>query len=106
MSGVYGLVYLSLDGRVLFESIDPHWVSLAKDDRDWSQLMPMLKDMREADFIFANGRLYLRASDQGYLLVIMGPIVTIAMVKLNCDIILPQLNAAPPVGKRKRLFRL
>jgi hypothetical protein len=105
MDGVYGLVYFSSDGRVLYESIDPHWVSLSKEDCDWPKLMPVLQKMREADFVYEQGRLYMRAADQGYLLVIMGPVVSIAMVKLNCDIILPQLNTAPPAGKRRGLFK-
>ena len=105
MDGVYGLVYFSLDGRVLYESIDPHAVSLSHDDCDWTQLMPVVQKMREADFVYENGRFYLRAADQGYLLVIMGPVVSIAMVKLNCDIILPLLNTVQPTGKRKGLFR-
>jgi hypothetical protein len=92
MDGVYGLVFFARDGRVLFESIDPHWVSLPQGYRDWPQLLPVLQKMHEADMVYENGRLYLRASEQGYLLVIMGPVVSIAMVKLNCDIILPQLK--------------
>ncbi len=105
MDGVYGLVYLGPDGRVLYESIDPHWISLTKDDRDWQQLTPVLQMTREADFVYEKGRIYLRAADQGYLLVIMGPVVSIAMVKLNCDIILPQLNTAQPASRRRGLFR-
>jgi hypothetical protein len=35
----------------------------------------------------------------------MGPLVSIAMVKLNCDIILPQLKIDKPGGKLKGLFR-
>ncbi len=102
MEGVYGLVYFAPDGRVLYESIDPLTVSLPQDDYDWTQLMPVLQMMREADFVYENGRFYLRAADQGYLLVIMGPVVSIAMVKLNCDILLPQLNMAQPTGKITR----
>ena len=105
MDGVYGLVYFSRDGEVLFESIDPHWSSLPKGYGDWHKLMPVLQKMREADFVYAKGRLYLRATDQGYLLVIMGPVVSIAMVKLNCDIILPQLKSEKTGGKLKGLFK-
>ncbi|MBL0714715.1 MAG: hypothetical protein JJV98_13555, partial [Desulfosarcina sp.] len=67
--------------------------------------IPALKKMREADFVYENGRFYVRAIDRGYLLVIMGPVVSIAMVKLNCDIILPQLKTEKPVGKLKGLFK-
>ena len=105
MDGVYGLVFFSREGQVIFESIDPHWVPLPKGYRDWHKLTPVLRKMREADFVYENGRLYLRATDQGYLLVIMGPVVSIAMVKLNCDIILPQLKSAKPTGKLKGLFK-
>ena len=105
MDGVYGLVFLSREGRVQFEFIDPQSSSLPPDYRDWPKLIPVIKRMREADIIYENGRLYLRATDQGYLLVIMGPVVSIAMVKLNCDIILPQLKAEKPVGKLKGLFK-
>jgi hypothetical protein len=61
--------------------------------------------MREADFVYENGRLYLRATEQGYLMVMMGPAVSVAMVKLNCDILLPQLKVAKPTGKLKGLFK-
>jgi hypothetical protein len=105
MDGVYGLVFLARDGQVLFESIDPHWVSLPQGYRDWPQLMTVLQKMREADMVYENGRLYLRATEQGYLLVIMGPVVSIAMVKLNCDIILPQLKSEKPAGKLKGFFK-
>lgn len=105
MDGVYGLIFFSRDGQVLFESIDSHWVPLPPGYRDWATLMPVLKKMREADFVYENGRLYMRATDQGYLLVIMGPVVSIAMIKLNCDIILPQLKSEKPAGKLKGLFK-
>ncbi len=105
MDGVYGLVYFSHAGELLFESIDPHWAALPEGYRDWHQLTPILQKMREADFVYDKGRLYLRATDQGYLLVIMGPVVSIAMVKLNCDIILPQLKAEKSGGKLKGLFK-
>ena len=105
MDGVYGLVYFSREGGVLFESIDPHWVPLSKGYRDWNKLTPILQKLREADFVYDKGRLYLRATDQGYVLVIMGPVVSIAMVKLNCDIILPQLKAEKTGGKLKGLFK-
>ncbi len=105
MDGVYGLVLFSHAGQVLFESIDPHWVSLPQGFQDGDKLIPVLKKMREADFVFENGRIYMRATEQGYLLVIMGPVVSIAMVKLNCDIILPHLKSDKPGGKLKGLFK-
>lgn len=105
MDGVGGLVFFSREGQVLFESIDAQRVSLPQGYRDWAALMPVLRKMREADIVYENGRLYMRATEQGYLLVIMGPVVSIAMVKLNCDIILPQLKSAKPTGKLKSLFK-
>jgi hypothetical protein len=105
MDGVYGLIFFSHEGQVLFEFIDPHWVSLPQGYRDWSKLTPLLRKMREADVVYEKGRLYIRAADQGFLLVIMGPVVSIAMVKLNCDILLPQLKSEQAVGTFKGLFK-
>ena len=105
MDGVHGLVLFSREGQVLFESIDFTRCSLPSGYRGWAALVPVLKGMREADFVYENGRLYMRTTDKGYLLVIMGPVVSIAMVKLNCDIILPQLKPSKPVGKLKGLFK-
>ncbi len=105
MDGVYGLIFFSHEGRVLFESTDPHWISLPQGFRYADKLLPVLQKMREADFVYENGRIYVRAAERGYLLVIMGPLVSIAMVKLNCDIILPQLKIDKPGGKLKGLFR-
>ena len=105
LDGVYGLIFFSREGRVLFESTDPHWISLPQGFRDADKLLPVLQKMREADFVYENGRIYVRATERGYLLVIMGPLVSIAMVKLNCDIILPQLKTDKPGGKLKGLFR-
>ncbi len=52
MDGVYGLVFFSRAGEVMFASIDPHWVSLPQDYRDWDKLLPVLQKMREADFVY------------------------------------------------------
>ncbi|MDJ0721742.1 MAG: hypothetical protein QNJ04_08935 [Desulfobacterales bacterium] len=105
MDGVYGLVFFSHEGQVLFESIDPHWISWPQGFRDANKLLPVLQKMREADFVYEKGRIYVRATEQGYLMVIMGPVVSIAMVKLNCDIILPQLKTDKPGGKLKGFFK-
>jgi hypothetical protein len=60
--------------------------------------------MREADFVFDNGRIYLRHTENGYLIVSMQSFASIAMVKLNCDILLPQINSAKSKGL-KALFK-
>ena len=61
---------------------------------DWSLFIESLAGMRETDLIFEKGRLYIRRTDIGYLVILIGLFVPIAMMRLQCDILLPSLKPA------------
>ena len=103
--GVYGVVLLTAEGRVAFEKINRNQAGIPSGYNQWPKLLPALERVREADIVYAAGRLYVRLTDLGFLLVVMGPVVSIAMIKLNCDILLPQLKELKAGKKRKGLFR-
>lgn len=104
MDGVHGLVLLSENGKILFESLDDGQFSPRHSQSGWKAIIDKLNYFNEMDLVFENGRCYLRRTDNGYLMVSMGPAVSVAMVKLSCDIILPQLKKAKSGGFRS-LFR-
>ena len=101
MQGVKGVLLLSFAGDIIFRQFN-----IPLDDdfqaRDWSLFTEALAGTRETDLIFEKGRLYIRRTDIGYLVVLMGLFVPIAMMRLNCDIILPALK---PAKKTTRGFR-
>ena len=87
MEGVKGLMLFSFAGDLVFKNFLQTGLEDIE-DRDWSLFIESLDGMREADLIFDKGRLYIRRNDMGYLVLLIGPFVPIAMIRLQCDIVL------------------
>jgi len=104
IKGVQGVIVLDAGGKILFESIAGSKTGIKQRYTNWKKLIDALGNLREADFVFDNGRVYLRNADNNYLIVSMQSFASIAMVKLNCDILLPQLKNAKSKGL-KSLFK-
>ena len=104
IDGVKGVMVLSFTGDLVFEKF------IAKIPRDstkmnWSRLVASLGGMRETDLIFEKGRIYMRRTDIGYLLIFVGLFVPMAMLRLNCDILLPSLTPEKSNKRWSRLFK-
>ena len=104
MDGVDGVILLSYEGTVLFESYSAT-INLTSDRRDWMGLVSALDGIREADMVFEGARIYARRSEIGYLLVFMSSFVSVAMLRLNCDILLPSLKPTQGSKGIKRFFK-
>ena len=103
MQGVKGVMIFSFAGDLVFQKFNQE----PADDpqtRVWSQFVESLAGTRETDLVFKKGRLYIRRTDIGYLVVLMGPFVPISMMRLNCDIILPALKPGKKSSKGLRRF--
>ena len=104
MEGVKGLMMFSFTGEPVYKEFNqaqPEGI----ESRDWSLFIESLAGMRETDLIFKKGRLYIRRTDIGYLVVLMGLFVPIAMMRLQCDILLPALKPAKAAKGLRRLFK-
>jgi hypothetical protein len=106
MDGVHGLVLLSENGKILFESLDGNQFSSKLSTLSWKSIVDSLGDFNELDLVFEHGRCYLRRTETGYLIISMGPMVSVSMIKLSCDIILPQLKKPKASGGFRSFFRL
>jgi hypothetical protein len=104
IKGVQGVILLDTGGKVVFESVAYLRTEIKQRYTNWKKLIDTLGKIREADFVFDNGRIYLRQSENGYLIISMQSFASIAMVKLNCDILLPQLKNDKSKGF-KALFK-
>jgi len=91
IEGVKGVMFFSAAGELLFEESGGGMDKTAV--RDWQALLVSLDGAREADLIFETGRLYIRKADEGMLVVTMGRIAPAAMIRLNCDVLLPELKS-------------
>jgi hypothetical protein len=106
MNGVHGLVLLSDTGKILFESLDGGHFHPPRSQSSWKNIIDSFGEFREMDLVFQQGRCYLRKTETGYLIISMGPMVSVAMIKLSCDIILPQLKKTKTSGGFRSFFRL
>ncbi len=103
MHDVHGLVWLSAEGKILFESFKKNRIRAGYTSFSWISIIESLGDFQEADLVFAQGRFYVRSTGSNYLLISMNERASRAMVKLSCDIILPELLKAK-FGKGIRGF--
>jgi len=89
---VKGVMLFSFKGELIFkEFLSP--LSEEPETREWWPLfIDSLQGVREADIVYENSRLYIRKTDLGYLLILMGLFAPVAMMRLNCDILLPSLE--------------
>ena len=104
MEGVKGVMLFSFSGDLIYQEFI-HALAEGPENRDWSLFIESLEGMRETDLVFEKGRLYIRKTEIGYLVILMGPYVPISMLRLNCDILLPSLRPAKPLKGMRRFFK-
>lgn len=104
INGVQSILLIDRSGKIIYEAANAQQTGATQRYTNWKKLIDVLDNAREADFVFDNGRVYLRRAENGYLLVNMQSFASIAMVKLNCDIVLPQLKNEKSRGL-KALFK-
>jgi hypothetical protein len=102
--GVNGVMLFSFKGDLIFKEFRSS-VNEEPEGRDWSFFIESLEGMRETDLVFEKGRIYIRKTEIGYIVILMALFVPIAMIRLNCDIILPSLKPTKSGKKFGRLFK-
>ena len=102
---VHGVMLFSLGGDLIYkEFLNPP--TKDPETRDWwPHFIDSMSGVREADLLFEHGRLYIRRTDLGYLLVLMGSFAPVALVRLTCDTLLPALNGSGKGRRRRGFFR-
>ena len=102
--GVKGILFFSISGELIFkEYIAP--IDQKPELRDWRFFIEALEGMRETDLVFEAGRIYIRRTEIGYLVILMALYVPIAIIRLNCDILLPALGKSKSGRKLGRFFK-
>ena len=80
------------DGRLMHSLFVSGTPPETENKKWWTAFVNALGGIKEADIVYEHRRIYIRKSQVGYLIVLMDIYAPIAMVRLNCDIILPQLK--------------
>jgi len=88
---VQGAMFLSFGGNLVlkrFKTNEPEGLA----EMNLAAFISTLDKIQEAELIYDNCMIYIIRSRTGYMMVVMGRIAPIAMVRLNCGIILPSLD--------------
>ncbi|MFH1984484.1 MAG: hypothetical protein ABIL58_21790 [Pseudomonadota bacterium] len=84
---VQGVLFFSQSGKMLYHAFrSPPPDSFV--DFNWSAVVPRFSKIKEGELVFAHQRVYVRQSELGCLVVIMGWDATIAMVRLKSNAVL------------------
>jgi hypothetical protein len=104
IEGVKGVMLFSFSGDLLFREMGS---ALPPDAGkiSWSRFLGSLEGMRETDLVFEKGRIYIRRTDIGFLVILTGLFVSMAILRLNCDILLPSLTPTKSSKRWGRFFK-
>jgi hypothetical protein len=92
MEEVYGVMLFSFQGDVIFREESSSFLGDSESREAWPRFIGALDGIREADLIFEKIRLYIRKTDLGHLVIVMGIFAPAAMVRMSCDMLLPSLK--------------
>jgi len=104
VEGIIGIVLFSSQGEVIFKT----FLSAIPEDpetRDWALFLDSINKVRESDLIFEDGRIYIRKTELGFLVILMSSSAPVALVRLNCDVLLPSLKPAKTSKGIGRFFK-
>lgn len=104
VEGIKGIVLFSTQGEVIFKT----FLSSVPEDpetRDWALFFDSIYKVREGDLIFEDGRMYIRKTELGFLVILMSSLAPVALVRLNCDVLLPSLKPAKVSKGLGRFFK-
>lgn len=104
VEGIKGIILFSAQGEVIFKT----FLSAIPEDpevRDWALFFESIKKVRESDLIFEGGKIYIRKTDLGFLVILMSSSTPVALVRLNCDVLLPSLKPAKTSTGLGRFFK-
>lgn len=72
---------------------------------DWKWIVYKFRDIVEAELVFTKYRVYIRKADSGFLVILMGLMAPIEVVRLNVDLLMPELNSLKKSKGIGRFFK-
>lgn len=102
LEGVHGLMVVSNEGSVLLSKFSSEFREEEEklSQINWEPFTIEMSTIKDAELIYDSARFYIKKSETGFLIVIIGDNAPISMVRLNCEILLPMLTKIQPASKR------
>ena len=105
IDGVVGAMLVSFEGEIIYKDFKSPQYEKPESKEWWNSFVDSLNKIREADLVFEKIRLYVRTSTQGLMMVFIKTFAPIAMIRLNCDLLLPLLKEDASSKGRGGLFK-
>jgi hypothetical protein len=105
LEDVKGVMLFSFKGKLVYKEFLSPPVEGPETKDWWALFVHSLNGAREVDLVFENSKFYIRKTDIGYLIILMGIFAQAAMVRLNCDMLLPALKEINTAKGRKGFFK-
>ena len=102
---VHGVMLFSFEGDVIFRKESSSFSGDRGAEEGWDRFIVALQGVREADLVFEKVRLYIRKTDVGYLVIVMGLFAPAAMVRMSCDMLLPSLRQQNKTSGLRNFFK-
>ncbi len=102
IEGVHGLMVVSTEGSVMLSKFSPDFREEEEklSQINWEPFTIEMSSIKDAELIYDSARFYIKKSETGFLIVIIGDNAPISLVRLNCEILLPLLTKIQPASKR------
>ncbi len=88
VEGVKGIMWFSLNGKLVFTRFLKPWTFEPEKKEWWSLFIYTLDGIKEAELVYDSGKLYVKRAKEGYLFVLLNSNAPIAMIRLNCDVLM------------------
>lgn len=114
IDGVYGVLIISKEGGHDFSKFKSPLMEKINQKKckefieksiDIKTMNNVFEKSRETLMLYGQKRLYIKNTDNGFLFIIMDMFVPIAMVRLNCQLLVPELNKIKSPKGLGRFFR-
>jgi len=106
MEDINGIMLFSFKGELIFKLFLSPLAEEPENKDWWGLFIRSLNGIKEADLIFEKSKFYIRKTEIGYLIILMGIFVPTAMVRLNCDMVLPALKRMKISKRVKSIFKM
>jgi len=102
IDGVHGLMVVSNEGNVMLSKFSSDFREEEEklSQVNWEPFTVEMGNVKDAELIYDSARFYIKKSETGFLIVIIGDNAPISLVRLNCEILLPLLTKIQPASKR------
>ncbi|MBF0396332.1 MAG: hypothetical protein HQK78_06140 [Desulfobacterales bacterium] len=104
INDIDGVLILSFEGKSIYsEFTSTKYQSIINEN--WVNFVNALEKIREAEVVFQDRRIYIKRAGVGFLIIVMGKTAPLAMVRLNCDILLPELEQSKKKSWFGKIFK-